>query len=169
MSDWQKNKEARRTAYGEKLKDPRWQKQRLRILERDGWACQLCFNTESTLHIHHLYYEVGFEPWEYPAEALVTLCESCHTDEGEARPTEEKALLQMLRQKGFLANDLMCLSDGISRLPNGIVHPALPQALRFAMGSVDMLGHILNTYFVFLKELQDFKKPVSEPSAEAKE
>lgn len=30
------------------------------------------------LHIHHKYYQKGKLPWEYPDEALVTLCWSCH-------------------------------------------------------------------------------------------
>lgn len=28
--------------YKEKLKDPRWQKKRLQIFERDDWCCQKC-------------------------------------------------------------------------------------------------------------------------------
>ena len=28
--------------YSEKLKDPRWQKKRLEILERDNFRCQYC-------------------------------------------------------------------------------------------------------------------------------
>ena len=39
----------------EKYKDPRWQKKRLKILERDKWACQLCDGKEKTLHIHHKF------------------------------------------------------------------------------------------------------------------
>ncbi len=30
------------------------------------------------LNIHHKYYVQGREPWEYPNEALITLCEDCH-------------------------------------------------------------------------------------------
>lgn len=30
------------------------------------------------LNIHHTYYIKGHKPWEYKAEALVTLCENCH-------------------------------------------------------------------------------------------
>ena len=45
--------------YAEKLKDPRWQKKRLEILERDAWVCQKCFDTKSTLHVHHRIYNGG--------------------------------------------------------------------------------------------------------------
>lgn len=60
----------------EAYKDPRWQKRRLEIMQRDGWACCACGNTEQTLHVHHKRY-VG-ELWESPDEDLQTLCESCH-------------------------------------------------------------------------------------------
>jgi hypothetical protein len=30
------------------------------------------------LNVHHLYYQDGMLPWEYPREALVTLCQECH-------------------------------------------------------------------------------------------
>ena len=67
-------------SYSDKLKDPRWQKKRPEIFERDKWMCQLCSDTDSTLMVHHRYYE-NIEPWEYPDVALVTLCESCHEEQ----------------------------------------------------------------------------------------
>lgn len=66
--------------YAEKLKDPRWQKKRLEILQRDDFTCQVCFDNTNTLHVHHLSYEKGIEPWEYPGCSLITLCASCHED-----------------------------------------------------------------------------------------
>jgi hypothetical protein len=32
------------------------------------------------LHVHHKYYQSGLLPWEYPNEALTTLCFICHED-----------------------------------------------------------------------------------------
>lgn len=65
------------TAYSEKLKDPRWQKKRLEILERDEWACQYCDDKESTLHVHHEKYTAK-EPWLEPNKNLTTVCHCCH-------------------------------------------------------------------------------------------
>lgn len=62
--------------YSDLLKDPRWQKKRLKILERDEWTCQLCYSEIHTLHIHHLKYN-GL-PWEAKDEDLLTVCERCH-------------------------------------------------------------------------------------------
>ena len=65
--------------YQEKLQDPRWNAIRKIILERDGHFCQTCGATNEELHVHHLYYIDGKNPWEYDDEALVTLCCNCHT------------------------------------------------------------------------------------------
>ena len=62
--------------YSEKLKDPRWQKKRLKILERDGWVCRECYTEEKTLHVHHLEY--NGDPWDSPDDNLLTLCYRCH-------------------------------------------------------------------------------------------
>lgn len=62
--------------YAEKLKDPRWQRKRLEVLNHSGWMCEICGDTTQTLHVHHLGYEPGKEPWEH--EHLVCLCEEHH-------------------------------------------------------------------------------------------
>ena len=67
-------------SYSEKLKDPKWQQMRLKIMERDGFACRKCAAKDKTLHVHHFYYTKGAEPWEYDPSALITLCEGCHED-----------------------------------------------------------------------------------------
>ena len=65
--------------YSEKLKDPRWQKKRLEIFQRDEYTCQICGDTESTLAVHH--YKYSGEPWEIDNKYLKTLCEDCHESE----------------------------------------------------------------------------------------
>lgn len=66
--------------YFEKLKDPRWQKVRLLILERARFACELCSDNKSTLHVHHGCYLRGLEPWEHHPNTLWCLCETCHDE-----------------------------------------------------------------------------------------
>ena len=78
--------------YQEKLKDPRWQKKRLEILERDNFTCQICYDTEKTLHVHHRWYEKNREPWDYPNDVYTTLCENCHN--GGILKIDKKTLLQ---------------------------------------------------------------------------
>lgn len=65
-----------RQTYSEKLLDPRWQKLRLQIFERDEFSCRHCGDAESTLNAHHLRYHKN--PWESPTGELITLCRDCH-------------------------------------------------------------------------------------------
>lgn len=69
--------------YLDLLKDPRWQKMRLKIFERDNWKCQYCGSTNKTLHVHHKLYKKGCNPWEYEDTFLITLCEKCHQLESD--------------------------------------------------------------------------------------
>ena len=69
--------------YPEKLKDVRWRKARRLILVRDDYTCQICGAKEEwgfVLHVHHIKYLKGKEPWEYPPAYFVTLCKKCHED-----------------------------------------------------------------------------------------
>jgi hypothetical protein len=62
--------------YSEKLRDPRWQRKRLEIMQRDNFACTLCSDSKSTLNVHH--WEYKGEPWDVENDNLSTVCVSCH-------------------------------------------------------------------------------------------
>jgi hypothetical protein len=64
--------------YQEKLKDPRWQRKRLEVMQYAEFRCQLCGDGKQTLNVHHSYYTREADPWDYPTGSLVCLCESCH-------------------------------------------------------------------------------------------
>lgn len=64
--------------YKEKLKDPRWIRRRVEIMERDNHKCMICGEDSVLLNVHHLNYRMDAEPWEYDDCELVTLCEDCH-------------------------------------------------------------------------------------------
>jgi 5-methylcytosine-specific restriction endonuclease McrA len=66
------------SSYFEKLKDPRWQKVRLKVMERDNWTCQSCGDKSEMLTVHHGLYRWGVEPWDLPLDTLWCLCEGCH-------------------------------------------------------------------------------------------
>ena len=66
------------TRYQRLLRDPRWQKRRLQIFQRDQWTCQQCGATKRELQVHHTAYVAGAAPWEAPLRSLVTLCKPCH-------------------------------------------------------------------------------------------
>lgn len=100
--------------YTERLKDPRWQKKRLEILSRDEWRCTRCYDSESTLHVHHRFYTPGAMPWEYDNNALATLCESCHATETEEGRAEEIALLQTLKLCGAMSFEMFELKKAFT-------------------------------------------------------
>lgn len=62
----------------EQYKDPRWQKRRLQIMERDKFGCQSCGLTGRTLNVHHFVYKRGKDIWDYKDDELITLCNECH-------------------------------------------------------------------------------------------
>jgi len=89
--------------YMTRLRDPRWQKKKNGILERDAYECTWCragVDDGRNLQVHHGYYSREFEgPWEYPDASLFTLCEKCH-------PQAEMTRKQVLEQLGHLPPQL---------------------------------------------------------------
>ena len=99
--------------YAELLKDPRWQKKRLVILERDGWKCRFCGEAKEALSVHHCFYYSTYKPWEYPDKSLITLCESCHGSEKEEKASFTEYLKIRMGGQGYLAMDISDLGDVI--------------------------------------------------------
>ncbi|HEY9364878.1 MAG TPA: hypothetical protein VIQ00_16565 [Chitinophagaceae bacterium] len=102
--------------YSKKLSNPLWQRKRLDVFNRDGFACTNCGRSDKELQVHHYDYIKGIEPWEYPMDMLTTLCVECHSAEMK-RPKHESYLLNSLRMKGFLAFDILNLSTRIDSDP----------------------------------------------------
>jgi hypothetical protein len=68
-------------AYRDQYLHPNWQRVRLIVLGRDGFMCVNCKSKHKTLHVHHLKYIKSKFIWEVPLYYLVTLCETCHSEE----------------------------------------------------------------------------------------
>lgn len=66
--------------YARLLLDPRWQKRRLEIMQRDHWRCIVCQAGNVTLTVHHTGYLWGWMPWDYPDDMLETLCIPHHNE-----------------------------------------------------------------------------------------
>ena len=82
-------KQTSKSDYYELLKDPRWQKRRLEIMQRDNFTCQMCGNGLTSgvpLNVHHYVYHKGYLPWEYSEKDLITLCRDCHHKLHEDKP-----------------------------------------------------------------------------------
>lgn len=85
----------------------------MEIFKRDEFECAHCGNGEETLHIHHKWYVYGNEPWDYPSEALITLCESCHESE-EVSKGKQKDLIKAFLSAGFFNMEMEFLAGLLS-------------------------------------------------------
>lgn len=100
--------------YSEKLKDPRWQQKRLRIMERDEWTCVHCRSKGRNLQVHHTMY--AKEPWAVDDQFLITPCDDCHEDLHENEKGAKHALAMILARSSKhagnkLAHDLAVIAD----------------------------------------------------------
>lgn len=107
--------------YAELLKDPRWQRKRLEIFNRDNFCCRKCSADHMTLHIHHLYYKLELLPWEYPDEAFLTLCELCH-EKAHFIEWVTRTGIKVLIALGFTAQDVVEVSSLVRRRLNNNNH-----------------------------------------------
>lgn len=86
-------------AYQRLLRDPRWQRRRLEVLNEANWRCQdaACGRHDRTLEVHHCYYLYGVKPWDYPRNAFLALCEDCHQRRQKTEASLKIELLKCLR------------------------------------------------------------------------
>ncbi len=105
--------------YAEKLKLPAWQRKRLEIFQRDNWTCQSCGRKDEavSLHIHHLKYFPGTEPWEYEAQYLVTYCEYCHNAEHLIGETLRSFFLERIKVNSLYFKPMVQLCTMIDDWP----------------------------------------------------
>jgi hypothetical protein len=114
-------------SYSEKLRDPRWQRLRLEVMQRDGFACRDCGASDKTLHVHHCHY-VGSAPWMTPPGLLLTLCADCHESRGELESDAKTALAWLMSRMGHAQDDeeLMLFAQSLmSAADKADFHPAL--------------------------------------------
>ena len=98
------------------FKHPEWQKKRLKVLERDEFACVRCGDNKATLNVHHTFYwdkEDEMPPWEYNNNSLVTLCDDCHDIEHQYIYNARMKLIRNVSHHG------LGTSENIERLAEG--------------------------------------------------
>lgn len=72
-----------------------WEERRKQVLERDGYECQECGATDTTLHVHHV--TPISEGGSHDLSNLETLCESCHAKEHPTLVTLNDAISNNMR------------------------------------------------------------------------
>lgn len=148
--------------YSQLLKDPRWQKKRLDILNRDEFTCQMCGSTESTLHIHHITYHSG-NPWEISDDLLITLCADCHEHETEAVKHEIYELIKTLKGSGMISIDFMSLSDIFKEVKLNWRYPPTSDILKQLLTDDKYYYLAEKDYFEKLKEKSEWQSDSSTP------
>jgi hypothetical protein len=112
--------ETRFMGYAELLSDPRWQRKRLEVMDRDGWKCKTCEDRDSTLTVHHKSYRMTegkfADPWDYNDSDLITLCEKCHSKEETSLDTLKKTIYFDIRSLCESADDMNDVIDFLGRL-----------------------------------------------------
>ena len=134
------------TEYAQKLKNPAWQKIRLKVFERDAWTCTQCYRTDATLAVHHLYYTAGKEPWEYPLRALRTLCEDCHKEEHFARKTAEDRLLRAMKKAALLTQQVDTLANALEEMEWTDTPASVISALAWWLQNPSLQKHIVDAH-----------------------
>lgn len=136
--------------YSDKLLDPRWQKKRLEVLQRDDFTCMMCRDKKTTLHVHHFCYAASGNPWDSDLDDLITYCECCHCLVTHLH-LEQKDDFIIYAVKKTLENSsvLMCLTAfnedrGITIYEYKNKNIRLESVLTFKM--VDILADIVNRY-----------------------
>lgn len=102
----------RKPTYSELLKDPQWQKVRLKKLEGAEWRCELCYDESTMLSVHHKRYVKGRMPWEYEAHELVVLCQPCHELNHEAIELRSELISRLHIDGPAGADDFFALGAG---------------------------------------------------------
>lgn len=98
--------------YREQLLHPNWQRKRLEVLQRAEFACEMCFESERTLHVHHKRYVKGRMAWEYDLGELIALCDSCHEYEHEIAPDRQELLARLHGDGPWGVGDFMAYGAG---------------------------------------------------------
>jgi hypothetical protein len=140
--------------YSEKLRDPKWQKKRLKILERDEFCCQLCLDTTTELQVHHLSYEKNKEPWDYDDSNFDTYCKHCHYLT-ELLIRDNLKILSICKLDGFIS--VLCIKESQKYVYFFELNYSVPSFLFFIKySSVKSIEELLrnmkiNNYLIFNK------------------
>lgn len=152
--------------YWEKLRDPRWQRKRLEVMERDDFSCRSCGSNEKTLNVHHKTYRKNAEPWDYEDENFVTYCEDCH-----GTMHSEKDFLMMnvdtVKKIAMIANiAYFCTDEQIQKMRAltaiGAIHQGqdlgLHNYVKAANDAVSIIADCKKLIVVCKKKIKEAKK-----------
>jgi hypothetical protein len=125
--------------YRQKLKDYRWNTVRKEILKRDNYTCVNCHQDSTVIHVHHTYYDLDLDPWEYDPISLITLCDNCHAEYHKTDKFLNKVLLDSINKCFFDKHGKLLLAAAFEikaielREENNVISNLFIEALCLAM------------------------------------
>lgn len=123
------------TPYELALNTPRWKRKSFEIKARHHYRCDDCLLRRSRLEVHHLTYEQGRAPWDYPDDNFAVLCRNCH--EKRHHPPDSRGQLSL-----FTSEELASLMIRPSlRRPAAPVSSNAPNASRASSGNAERTAH----------------------------
>jgi hypothetical protein len=118
-------------SWSELCQSEEWYQRKKEIWQLYNNQCAKC-QSKDFLEVHHKYYMKDANgrllPWEYPDEALVTLCRSCHQMESNIKKFERHKTLQGLEQVFWytqLSDFVPLLQDACLKHGNAIMTAAI--------------------------------------------
>ena len=90
--------------YNQKLCVPQWKEFSHKIKVEAGWKCEECSREQGpgcNLEVHHVHYETGRLPWEYPRALVMAVCPVCHDDRQQIEQKILSNVAEILRQKSI--------------------------------------------------------------------
>jgi len=138
--------------YSEKLKDPRWQKKRLKILERDEFSCQQCHCDEDTLNVHHVLYRQDADPWDYDESELITLCKYCHEEESKKFKKSCDDFLYTIKTKFKLSSNIDELNRAFEKLKISHIYDVFIFVLSRQVLDQSNVDNAIRKYFDSIKK-----------------
>jgi len=123
-------------SYYEMLRDPRWQRKRLEIMERADFRCESCGSGKQTLNVHHSLYQKELRLWEYADYTLFCLCEDCHMKAEWARDNLNVAIGCLKLED---VEKVLHFALGLG-LVNGSPEPCPLTTIYFGEEKADVLG-----------------------------
>jgi hypothetical protein len=122
-----------------------WQLLQMKICQRDNWACVNCGQSDCYLHIHFKNVESGKKPWEYPEDALVSLCEDCLAEERKLLGTALNSLSEAARSK-FLASQIHDIACSMSLMKLPADPETISAAISLWLKTPKLIEFMINIY-----------------------
>lgn len=96
-----------------KYNDERWIKKREEILIRDNRLCFYDKTHTGVMQVHHVYYIPNTDPWDYPDDALKTVCRTCNYNERFWKIEVNSILRELTSKQGYSYDQLYSYLSGL--------------------------------------------------------